>query len=801
MDSMSWSDDMRCLYCDGKLPLYRKITHGQFCSTSHRKAYWQEQERLAIERLHQTHTTIREFRSTVPPELILGPPRTEETPLRGFVPAPEIYAQPNGAPRMIFADPLAYEMERLPGKPVWVPVQRFLHSLPGPGIIRLRRLWFGQVWMGRIAALNRVPQRGLDLNLRFATPEPARPALNLIRALDLAAAGRVEIPVLGVAPIVTATPFNQVPPRMPRPTAAVRLAAHPVPAPEPIVEADADPVFGNLITLPLFAAHAIPANAVAADLEAVVPRIGVPAYPQRSYEKVATFSRLAEAVSAAKSIAAVPAPLRNRGTDDAHTHEAVAPRVWAPAYPEHSLEKVATLGRLAGAVSAAKSVAVGSTPLRQPSTDGVRALERTGGLSGPQLLSSQPVAAIPGQLGLAMAKGSRYPVKVHEGQASIQHTAPVDFPLLPGDVRLPAPPNAVPVVLIDKVVPGIRGLVPLKFRAGKPANTEIKPILADIATIPQPLRTETLLPKSKLRPLDSKPIADQFEPQPAGPESSSPAEGAAKLKGIVFANVANFWKLAPRDLKMLAFAIPALLALAFHRELPKVRITAPPSTWQVRKNLQNAMNTSLTSMRQAVMERAAVALDDDFRAGLDDWASRGDGVATWTFDATGFVRPGPLALYRPSMHLADYQAQFLGMIDQKALSWVVRASDFDNYYVVKLVVLKAGPRTTIGLTRYAVINGKAEKRVDTPVPIEAQPDTLYHVSMDVQGENFSLNIQGQMIDSWSEPRLTRGGIGFFTSRGEESRVRWIAVTHQYDMLGRLCAYLAPYETPTTNGSW
>jgi hypothetical protein len=255
-------------------------------------------------------------------------------------------------------------------------------------------------------------------------------------------------------------------------------------------------------------------------------------------------------------------------------------------------------------------------------------------------------------------------------------------------------------------------------------------------------------------------------------------------------------------LKLLAFAIPALLALAFHRELPKVHVAAPAvSTVQLRDSLHNVVNTQFTSVKQAVMGRAGVALDDDFRAGLDDWASSGDATAMWSFDATGFVRPGPLALYRPSMNLSDYQLQFLGMIDKKALSWVVRAADFDNYYVVKLRVLKAGPRTTLGLTRYAVINGKAENRVETPVPLEAQPDTLYRVGLDLDGENFSLVIQGQMIDSWSEPRLARGGVGFFTSPGEESRIRWVAVRHQYDMLGRLCAYLAPYETPTTSGSW
>ena len=65
------------------------------------------------------------------------------------------------------------------------------------------------------------------------------------------------------------------------------------------------------------------------------------------------------------------------------------------------------------------------------------------------------------------------------------------------------------------------------------------------------------------------------------------------------------------------------------------------------------------------------------------------------------------------MGLTDYEMEFLGMIDKKALSWVVRAKDFDNYYVVKLVVLKAGPLPTLGITRYAVIDGKAQARVDT----------------------------------------------------------------------------------------
>src|ERR1700742_543736 len=101
MGTMSWSDDMRCLHCDGKLPLYRKITHGQFCSTNHRKAYWQEQERLAVERLHQTHSSLRAAMPPVSAESILGPAVTMDTGLRGFVPPSRMYPNGEGAPRLL----------------------------------------------------------------------------------------------------------------------------------------------------------------------------------------------------------------------------------------------------------------------------------------------------------------------------------------------------------------------------------------------------------------------------------------------------------------------------------------------------------------------------------------------------------------------------------------------------------------------------------------------------------------------------------------------------------------------------
>jgi hypothetical protein len=352
-----------------------------------------------------------------------------------------------------------------------------------------------------------------------------------------------------------------------------------------------------------------------------------------------------------------------------------------------------------------------------------------------------------------------------------------------------------PAALNPDFEPSPTGLLPIAWNAkpSQPAK-DIRPAPPALS-LPQPLTRQPMRPDSKLEPLDSKPASDGVS-APQGVESPQPVPLA-----LHWTHAVDFWNRAPRDLKMLVFALPLLLGLALHPALPKVRVAAPAAANGIERNVERAFNNQWVNVKQSMFDRAAVALDEDFRSGLDDWTNRDDATAAWSFDATGFVRPGPLALYRPSMNLTDYQMQFLGVIDKQALSWVVRAADFDNFYVVKLMVLKSGPLPTIGVVRYAVVDGKADSRVDTIAAIDARTDMLYRVRLDLHGDDFALSVQGQMVDSWSEPRLRRGGIGFFSARGEESRVRWVQVTHQYDMLGRLCAYLAPYNVPTASGSW
>jgi hypothetical protein len=257
------------------------------------------------------------------------------------------------------------------------------------------------------------------------------------------------------------------------------------------------------------------------------------------------------------------------------------------------------------------------------------------------------------------------------------------------------------------------------------------------------------------------------------------------------------WYKAPRDLKILLVVLPVLVTFAVGPSLPKVKVKVSSET---ANNVQQIVVTQWKDLQQTISNRAAIAFSDDFRSGLDAWESRSNLTRSWSYDASGFVRPGPLAIFKPTTELSDYRFEFLEEIDQKAMGCAFRASDLDNYYAVKLVVVRPGPLPLVHLVRYAVIHGKETSRVEKPLPFTTRADTIYRMLVDVRGSDFTIMVQGQVVDFWSDNRLRQGGIGFFCNRGERARLRWVEVSHQYDALGRLCAYLAPYGIDGKNGN-
>jgi hypothetical protein len=162
-----------------------------------------------------------------------------------------------------------------------------------------------------------------------------------------------------------------------------------------------------------------------------------------------------------------------------------------------------------------------------------------------------------------------------------------------------------------------------------------------------------------------------FHEQAAIPETPEPAAPVAPL--------ATEPDISPA-LKMLRLKFP-LQPPAAQEAAP---IIAPPEA-------QKVVNEHWKNLNQTISNRAAISYADDFRSGLDAWESRSNLTRSWSYDAAGFVRPGPLAIFKPTVDLTDYRFEFLGEIDQKAMGWVFRAQDLNNYYAMKFVVVKPGP--------------------------------------------------------------------------------------------------------------
>jgi hypothetical protein len=842
---MAWSDNVRCLYCDGKLPLYRKITSGQFCSAVHRKAYWQDQERLAVERLHQTHDSLRAYRSPEALEAILGKPAASEP-----VSIDKYYfaGEPPDVESKLNADEIARSASntgnvKFPGfLTEEKPALRAWNALLAAWDVEFAH------WPMSKPSIPSCSSERQESSLPTANgiAVPLFQAHGLAAQIRAAAEKAVAIPF--ITKLIAQVPFAIAPETEELSRAFLESLQAAQSVAEPPAEEAPFPFAERMAALPKIATQ-----------PAAFGLRGTPPEPQQSAwtsQNVCCEAAFASPAVQAVTRLAVPAVTRMEPLAVTNAPRAMAARAgvardakacdlqgYAQPMELKLASRTPSLNFALPAAVPGMQLAAGSGDSILNSTGAAPAILNPASASSPQALelrseTSSPIVQLTSpslELSLRPAPGCRYDVQSQPGpmqQADAARSeAAVQIPIVPQPVKQLG-------TLSREVSLGTAGLCELPVQsametAPRAASAEALATRTDIqiVTLPDGLVRTSLNPVMVgIRPLAFAATAcAPSAPQPdtrsvvqiyAANTPMNPVVKWEPLDGSVtpqhgflaafvgaqdakhaWAHAADFWQHAPRDLKLLAIAIPILLGLALRPSLPKVRVTAPASNGNISRNLGDGIRAQFVNVRNTVAERAAVALNEDFRSGLDDWQARGDLSTGWSFDGNGFVKPRTLALYRPSLGLRDYDMEFLGLIDKKALSWVVRAKDFDNYYVVKLVVTKSGPLPTMGITRYAVIDGKAQPSVNTVAAINARPDMLYRVTMNVHDDSFLLSMQGVVVDNWTEPRLKRGGIGFFASSGEESRLRWLQVTHQYDTLGRLCAYLAPYNIPTTNGSW
>ena len=131
------------------------------------------------------------------------------------------------------------------------------------------------------------------------------------------------------------------------------------------------------------------------------------------------------------------------------------------------------------------------------------------------------------------------------------------------------------------------------------------------------------------------------------------------------------------------------------------------------------------------------------------------------------------------------------------MNWAFRAADFRNYSATKLTVSsgRTSPLANTGLVRYTVIDGKERDRVEVPLPITLSRDTDYRVRVSIRGSRFLTSIDGQLVSSWTDNRISRGGVGLFADLGESSAIKWLTVTERDSFWGRLASHFSLLTVP------
>jgi hypothetical protein len=196
-----------------------------------------------------------------------------------------------------------------------------------------------------------------------------------------------------------------------------------------------------------------------------------------------------------------------------------------------------------------------------------------------------------------------------------------------------------------------------------------------------------------------------------------------------------------------------------------------------------------------LQSKGSGTLREDFHTGIANWEGFKSIGSDWSMES-GVVHPTSLRVWKPSTSLSNYEMEFMGQIERKSIDWAFRASDVRNYYATKLIITKPGPLPNAGLVRFIVLDGRERERVELPLPLTLERGVDYRVQVSVRGGRFLTSVNGQLVSSWMDNRLTRGGVGFFSEDGESALLKWVSVSERDSFLGRIVSHFSLISFPT-----
>ena len=147
-----------------------------------------------------------------------------------------------------------------------------------------------------------------------------------------------------------------------------------------------------------------------------------------------------------------------------------------------------------------------------------------------------------------------------------------------------------------------------------------------------------------------------------------------------------------------------------------------------------------------------------------------------------------LILFRPSINSTDSELEFNWMPATSAIGWVFRARDAANYYAMRLRLLGAGRAATLAEERFTVADGAESPHYEKFLALP-QSDGALKVKMSVVDSTFTLYLQGEPLDTWTDTTLSTGGLGFLEERNEPAEVQSVRLAYSRVPQSNLAAML------------
>jgi len=252
-------------------------------------------------------------------------------------------------------------------------------------------------------------------------------------------------------------------------------------------------------------------------------------------------------------------------------------------------------------------------------------------------------------------------------------------------------------------------------------------------------------------------------------QAANTSLGAVLVLGVGLIVAARFW--FPEEVSPLP-------------SLPQIAVN-PTGTTAAKEHV--GPNGFLAWLQKLMPGDRPVVARESFDRGLRDWVAAGDHLAqnaSWMV-REGAAIPGRLKLWRPTLNSINYDVEFEGQIQRKAISWAFRAHDSANYYGTKILLRKPGEASGASIQRIIVAANHLQPGLELPLPITLHKDQAYQIAFTVHGNRFTTLIDGHVIDEWTDSRHKAGGVGFYSDEGESSTINWVHFTERKGLFSRL----------------